>query len=60
MTIDEAIRVLESRLLSPFVKANPKSGAAIQLGIEALRRIKAWRTDPEWELAGESLPGETE
>lgn len=58
MTIDKAIEILELRIKSPFTRANPDTKAAIQLGIEALKRLK-WYRDVRKHWYIEPLPGET-
>ena len=62
MTIEEAIQVMKSG--SPNIKTNEK---AVQLGIEALERIKAQKEydkqHPNWHPAGwryKPLPSEGE
>jgi hypothetical protein len=59
MTIDDAIRILESRVSSPFMRANPKSRDAMQLGIEALKVIRQSRAVGSYTICP-LLPGETE
>ncbi|GAI70409.1 unnamed protein product [marine sediment metagenome] len=59
MTIDEAIKRLENKALQSLTRDEPRDAKAIQLGIEALKRISAMRKgyrDRETDL----LQGEAE
>ena len=59
MTLEKAIRVLEKRSASPFVRANPDTVESTRLGIEAMKLNLAMReTYHAPELL--KLPGETE
>jgi len=59
MTIDEAIKQLEESDWFTTVNHTPEYSKAIQLAIEALKRLQDLRVDFEL-LASELLPGETE
>lgn len=58
MTVTEAIEHQENRVASPFVRANEKSRAAMQMGIEAMKFFKDLR-DRGALPADVRLPGET-
>ncbi len=58
MTIDEAILILEPSENRPMFLSKPTLILAIQLGIEALKRVKAERIGYET-FAPDLLPGET-
>ena len=61
MQIDEAIKEQQDYLATGYLLGNPKLKNAIQLGIEALKRVNEQH---EWGLRHDviyiALPGETE
>ncbi len=58
MKIDEAIKILANDLIPNYPYAiNPKA-RAIQLGIEALKRVKGDRQNYRIPYSPEMLPGE--
>ena len=59
MTIDEAIRVNEVLKGAPVLKDDPKVIAALNLSIEALKRLETMRVDVHISPSLK-LPGETE
>lgn len=56
--LEKAIEVLEKRVESPFVRANPDTKAAMKLGISAMKRIKQIR-DSGGDIGMPVLKGET-
>lgn len=58
MTLDEAIEVLCELADDSYISLDADGPRAIQLGIEALKRIKDMRISP-CTTADETLPGET-
>ena len=59
MTIDEAIKRLQSRLSGyPFEGAS-RNMDDLKLGMEALKRVK-WAQSNDLRLGAEDLPGQTE
>ncbi len=59
MTISEAIRILNNCLVHSGSEPMGPLPQALQLGSEALDRLKAWRNDNDENLLWD-LPGETE
>lgn len=59
MRINEAIRVLEYALNAPAVDTEGEAAKAIQLGVEALKRLKEHRED-HIDITHRNLPGETQ
>jgi hypothetical protein len=59
MTIDEAIRILDSSQAPPLMHPESKYNNALNLGIEALKRIKDNRENL-LPFTFHKLPGETE
>lgn len=58
MTIDEAIKIIQQLGWNTSFNLTPHQSSAVQLGIEALKRVSAFRQYPPREF-GELLPGET-
>jgi len=58
MSIDEAIKILSERFHDPTCKFDDDYYDAIQLGIEALKRIRS-QYDPDHQHMRIPLPGET-
>jgi len=59
MTIDEAIEVQTDYLENPLLNYHEDLRKSIELGIEALKRVRGCRLFPNTG-ASELLPGETE
>ncbi len=59
MTIDQAIEFLGPLRKDLIIKGMPTFSEALQLGIEALKRLRVLRQDRLFDRAV-SLPGETE
>lgn len=59
MTIDEAISILENMIWAEDYEKDSVETKAIQLSVEALKRIKKRNTITHTELSS-LLPGETE
>ena len=59
MTIDEAIEILTKDFKGNLWAVNSPLEAAMNLGIEALKRVGGYRHFPD-RGPGELLPGETE
>lgn len=59
MNIDEAIETLGYNLRNLNPNVTPKLFDATKLGLEALRREKSNRDNPDYVMVGK-LPGETE
>ncbi|MBA7662913.1 hypothetical protein ES703_70946 [subsurface metagenome] len=59
MAIDKEIEILEARWLVPQKPMDPRFQAALLVGINALKRLRAWREDNDEDLLWD-LPGETE
>lgn len=60
MTIDEAIENLENPPAQIHTTYYPDFPAAIKLGIEALKRVKAYKDAHKAGLHYNPMPGETE
>jgi hypothetical protein len=59
MTIDDAIKLLESADLLFWPSSREKDLVALKMGIEALKRVKL-QHDPDGVTTPRLLPGETE
>ena len=59
MTIDEAIKGIENVRVAFSPRGDRHDWEALQLGVEALKRIKELRIPPYIDV-GDSLPGETD
>jgi len=59
LTLDEAIKEQERASGEGWFARRPELGAAVQLGIEAMKRVKANRKGPRV-IVYKELPGETE
>ena len=59
MTLEEAIEILDAMPKHSDVSATENDKAALNLGIEALKRLKYLR-DPSRCVGFKELPGETE
>ena len=59
MTIDKAIKILETEVRVAEVNDRPYEVYALQLGIEALKAIQGTR-EPHSRILPSYLPGETE
>ncbi len=57
MKLDRAIEILELFLLPPCAIDDPDTLHAIQVGIEALKSVKA-QYDPDHQMMRHLLPGE--
>jgi len=59
MTLEEAIKILGDSCWDYIPEEEMDIRDAVQLGIEALKRINAWRDNNDEDLLWD-LPGETE
>ena len=59
MKLEEAIREIELAISYAHFEPNTRQEVALKLGIEALKRLIAWRNDNDEDLLWD-LPGETE
>lgn len=57
MTLKQAIELLKSHKGTQYIKEPGEFGRALQLGIEALKWVKRYRTK-NWVLRWGPLPGE--